>query len=448
MLCDRPRQLALVVALDKSGSMAERGGDRPKIAFAREAVLGAIGRLRPADRFALLVFDAQPDLRLPLTPRPDPERVRQLLDQVQPHGGTNIQSALERALSALGRPATPPELRHVILLSDGQDRRFDAPLLRRRFADAAVGLSVLMTGTDRVAARRIAALAPDDFHHVGDPAALPAIFKKALLKAMHREQVREGSFKVRATSLEVGRSVPVAGPLRAYIRTIAKPKAQTEWQTEDGDPILARWRYGLGRSVAFASTVGTEWDSGFLEPSHVVRLWQQAVRWAARPARTPGFEAEVEQRDDRLITTVRAERDGRFRNGLRLAARVVPPQGDAVQIPLPQVAPGEYRGEAPAPVQGIYAITVTEADAPRLSLGVARNYSREWEAFGVHRPTLDAIVRNGRGRVLPDLAALRPIEPAAAPAYAALDWACVAAALLLFIAAVARHALTTRRARL
>jgi len=446
VLCDRPRPLALVVALDASGSMAERAGERRKIAYAREAVLATLDRLRFGDRLGVVAFAAQPDLRLPLTQGASADRLRAILNAIEPHGGTDLNAALDLALRVL--PQGAADLRHVILLSDGQDPRFDPAALRRRFAEAGTGLSVLVTGGEEEAVARLRQLAPDDFHHVTDPAALPAIFRRVLLKATHREQVRRGSFPVRPVSAELAKGIRPAGPLAGYVRVIARPEAAVEWQTGDGDPVLARWRFGLGRAVAFASTVGADWDAGFLARADAFRLWARAARWAARPADAEGFEAEAETDGDRLVLTVRAADGERFHNGLDLAARIMPPRGDAIGIPLLQVAPGEYRGEADAPVEGIYAITVAERDAPCLAIGYARNYAREWEAFGIHRPTLDALARNGRGTVLPGLASLRTLTPAAAPTDADIAWPFVLAALLLFLASVARSVLATRTTRL
>ena len=44
--------MALVVVIDKSGSM-----DGQKIRLAAQAVEEAIGRLKPADRFAVVIYD-------------------------------------------------------------------------------------------------------------------------------------------------------------------------------------------------------------------------------------------------------------------------------------------------------------------------------------------------------------------------------------------------------
>ena len=450
VLCSRPKQIALLVVLDKSGSMAEESGGRPKIAFARDAVLQALKPLRATDRFGLLTFDAEPEVRIALAPVSPEQRVRDVLDAIEPHGPTELQAALERALELLAARPDAPESRHIILLSDGQAQRLDAARLRDRIRAAGVTLSVLMTGKDPKAVERLRHLAGEHFHLVADPAALPGIFRKAFLEAIHRPFVSEGRFRVAAAAAgELTRGVSPSGPLAGYIRTVLKPEAVAEWTTRKGsDPVLARWRFGLGRAIAFSSTVGTRWDAGLLGPDAVAKLWQQAVRWAARPARTPGFDAEVAEHGDTLVITVRAERDGRFANGLRLEARLAPSAGEPSTIDLPQTAPGEYRGQAPAPRRGIYRVTVTEGTAPRLSLGVARNYTREWEAFGLHRPTLDALARNGRGTVLAALRDLRNIGPATAAGYMDLDWLAVALALVLFIAGVATHTFRARRIRL
>jgi len=49
--------------LDRSGSMAGE-----KIALARDAILQGIAMLRPADRFAVVAYDDQIDVVVPLTP--------------------------------------------------------------------------------------------------------------------------------------------------------------------------------------------------------------------------------------------------------------------------------------------------------------------------------------------------------------------------------------------
>ncbi len=252
-----------------------------------------------------------------------------------------------------------------------------------------------------------------------------------------------------AAGVELARGVE-PGQLGGYVRVVAKSRAVVEWLAGDSnDPLLARWQFGLGRAVAFASTVGTQWDDGFLPPEALGRLWQQVVRWTARPPSTPGFEAQVTERGDAFLLTVRAEHDGRFLNGLELAARVAAPQGRCEDVALRQTAPGEYQVTFPASVQGAYHIIVTEEDkGPRLALSLAKNYSSEWGAFGVDLAALEAIARNGRGAVLDGLADLSAVPPRSAAGVVEVDWAFLAAALVLFILDVALRVARSRQLRL
>jgi hypothetical protein len=100
-------------------------------------------------------------------------------------------------------------------------------------------------------------------------------------------------------------------------------------------------------------------------------------------------------------------------------------------------------------VSGAYQATVIEKDkGQRLTLGIVKNYSREWEAFGVDASALEAITRSGGGKVLPGLDALSEIKPAAAPGRADIAWAFLLASLVLFVAEVALSLLRSKRVRL
>jgi len=451
--CSRPRQLALLIALDASGSMAERVGGRAKIAFAREAVLRCASRLRETDRLAVIAFAAEPRPVLPLGAVPPPDRLARLLDAVEPHGPTDLKAALEAALEAMR--ASPAQVRHVILASDGQvtdeqAARLRAASIKRRFAAAGVTLSVLMTGREARAVALLRELASASFQLVERPADLPSAFLDELRKAAYGPFIREGRTEVRAVGpLEIASGV-APGVVRCYVRTVPKPSAVQEWATVDPPhPVLARWRFGLGRAVALATTVGTDWDEGLWGGDGAARLCRQAVRWAARPARTPGFEAEVVPRDGRLLLVVRAERDGRFLNGLELTARLAVPGEKALDAALEQTAPGEYRAWFPAPQRGVYHVVVGEAGGgQRVAVSGVVGCPAEWQAFGPDREALAAMARAGGGRVVPSLDALSGIEPREGRVRMDIEWVPLAAALVLFVLEVAVHVAGQRRSRL
>lgn len=67
--------------------------------------------------------------------------------------------------------------------------------------------------------------------------------------------------------------------LLGYNRLRAKPEA-TVIAEVDGDPLIAAWEYGKGRSVAFASDCGPHWaPPEFVEWDGYARLWGQLAEW-------------------------------------------------------------------------------------------------------------------------------------------------------------------------
>lgn len=446
--CVRPRKVALVVLLDRSGSMAEEFEGREKISFAREAAIRAAAALRTKDSFSLLAFSGSVERVIPLGPPPKPEVLAASLDRLAPHGPTELQAGLERALEVASGASA--EVRHVIAITDGQTRRLDVEELRSRYQKAGVGLSALMTGRDPKAIGRMEKLATSTFRHVRDLARLPDILLEVLRQDIHGKFIHEGAARVRGTGdAALVRGVRLADTINGYVETAPKERATTELVVGDrAAPLLAHWNYGLGRAVAFTSTLGTAWDSDFWGQG-ARSLWERAVRWAARPARVPGLEGQLDQRGNQWVLAVRAEREGKLLNGLDLVARVDPPSGEPFDIPLSQTAPGEYQTAFRPAGQGICRLTIFQkAGGQVLTLAAASNYSREWAAFGVDGASLGEIARSGRGRLLPDLAALNALRPPRATDWRDVAWLPVSLALALFVAGVATSLVRSRKLRL
>jgi VWFA-related protein len=104
--------LTTVLAIDISGSMAEHG----KIDEARKAAQLFLDRLDPRAACGLILFDHE--LRVREQPTTNRDRLRRLIDQAQPGGGTAYLDATADALAML-RPVKGR--RAVLLLTDGVD---------------------------------------------------------------------------------------------------------------------------------------------------------------------------------------------------------------------------------------------------------------------------------------------------------------------------------------
>jgi len=116
------------------------------------------------------------------------------------------------------------------------------------------------------------------------------------------------------------------------------------------DPVLATWRFGLGRAAAFTSDAKAKWAVLWLRwgtstssgPSSRAGLCA-----AARAAETNGRRAA--HRHDGRGAGGRGGRQGRVHQLPGLQVGVVAPNRERSVIELEQVGPGRYRGRFPAP---------------------------------------------------------------------------------------------------
>ena len=109
-----------------------------------------------------------------------------------------------------------------------------------------------------------------------------------------------------------------------------KPGAELLLSTERGDPLLAHWRYGLGRVAAFTSDAKSRWASEWLSWSGYGKLWGQLVRMLVRSADRSDLMVELrEEGGDIVVDSEAVTAEGMFRNGLEvnvsLAAQAAQP---------------------------------------------------------------------------------------------------------------------------
>ena len=115
----------MLYMIDQSGSMAGTS-----IEQARDALLQALDRWRPGDRFDILAFNDKYQVfsQQPLAATPDNvAAARKYVEHLQANGGTEMLPAL---LHLMKTPETPGYLRNIILLTDGDlgndEQIFDA----------------------------------------------------------------------------------------------------------------------------------------------------------------------------------------------------------------------------------------------------------------------------------------------------------------------------------
>jgi len=172
---ERPA-LDLSVVIDRSGSMSGW-----KLDAALEAARTLLGKLGDDDRIALVTFDDQPRLELPLTA--DRDAARAALDRIATGGSTNIHGGLEMGFAELRR-RREGALRRVVLLTDerpnvGNTTRDGFLELIGRHASGGVDLSVIGVGLDLGAelAHHMSQLEGGSYHYLEGPEGAAALFE-------------------------------------------------------------------------------------------------------------------------------------------------------------------------------------------------------------------------------------------------------------------------------
>jgi Ca-activated chloride channel homolog len=107
-----PAPNALVLVFDRSSSMQDLSLDA-----AKAATLKVASTLRPDDQIAVVTFDSEPTVIVPLQPSKNRAQIAKQLHKLRAGGGTNLFPGLREADELL----TPidAKVKHVIVLSHG-----------------------------------------------------------------------------------------------------------------------------------------------------------------------------------------------------------------------------------------------------------------------------------------------------------------------------------------
>jgi Ca-activated chloride channel family protein len=410
----KKRSLSIVLAIDKSGSMAVGSGRYVKIDLAKEAAVSVVEFLTDKDYVGVIAFDAEAHEIVKLEKVRLKGKIEDKIGTIQVGGGTNIYPALEIAHKRLLNADT--QLKHVILVSDGKSQQpDDSYALVGKMAQDRITVSTIAIGgdADRELMRDIANLGLGRHYETDDAGDLPRIFvkeafvaSKLIMEADFRPVVSEDSEILRGIVEETqdSKGAPFP-PLRGYVRTSAKETASVPITSDQGDSILSAWQYGLGRTLAFTSDVRPKWAVEWLKWNNFGKFWSQAIGWTlAIPSGE--FDASASIVGGLGHVTVDAvDSEGRFRNFLDFQANVVRPDLSHESVSLRQSGPGRYEAEFDAGQMGTYILRVSEMKDGKATdsqnTGAVVSYSPEYKDLETNHSLLENLAAATGGKFRP-----------------------------------------------
>ena len=350
--------LGMVLAIDKSGSM-----EGEKIDLAKEAAIAALELLGEKDYVGVVAFDGAAYWAVKLQSAGNRIGIAQTIETIEAGGGTSIHPALEQAYDALTQ--VPATFKHTVLLTDGKSQPGDFAGIVDNMVDGLITVSsvAIGEGADTALLQDISRWGRGRYYFTNDPYDIPQIFTKETMTASKSSLVEEPYLPQVFRANQVIRSIDwEASPfLFGYVVTTPKATADVALVTEKGDPLLALWQYGLGRSAAFASDAKSRWAADWLGWPDYARFWAQVVRGTMRFTRSQGNDTRVAYRGDRgSITVDNVDENGRFVNGLDSTVQIVEPGLELENVTLEQTAPGRYEAEFPMEEMGSYLFQVRQ----------------------------------------------------------------------------------------
>jgi Ca-activated chloride channel family protein len=350
---DKEREtLALVVVLDRSGSMAGT-----KMDLAKEATKAPLDLLKEDDHFGVLTFDYNFQWALKVAQAKNKDEMRETISRIVATGNTNIYPALREAYEKLME--TPGETKHIILLSDGQTPAEDFKGLANEMVKNKITVSTVAVtaASDRVLMQNIAEWGGGRPYYVENPQSVPQIFQDETQLAAGKSLKEEDFKPVAKKTVEAFKGIDfkTAPDLKGYVATKTKSTSELILETPGEKPLLARWQYGLGKSAIFTSDAKDRWAADWLKWGSYTKFWSQLVRETMRRQDNDEFDLQVERQGDEARVTINAiQKDGKFRNALRPQLRVLSPSQTASTVDVPQVGPGSYETRIPLRQDGTY----------------------------------------------------------------------------------------------
>ncbi len=366
----KERQRALVLIIDKSGSMNRDD----KLNFAIAAAEKIMTTLKDNDLIAVIGFDSQPFVVVPLqTVAKSRPYFNELVERLKARGRTFLMPAMEQAERTLVDTDAP--IKHVIVLSDGKvggtlDMYYSLVASMHHDLGATVSTIAIGKDADFSLLEGISKYGGGGYFQTDSAKNLPEIFVEDFKQHGGDVTMVETQFTPHTVSPNAvlkdyaGRPLP---PLLGYVTTELKPKASLDaYVDRQGrrDPVIASWKYNAGKTLAVTTDASGRWSGPWIARNTFTPVWNRILAWM-----TPEIPAEQK------IDVALGYQAGRIRVKLTdysdhpgfgshlVTAMVTRPDGSRSQTALGEEAPGELAGAIDAPEPGTYYIEVKSSDS-------------------------------------------------------------------------------------
>ena len=427
---------ALVIAIDKSGSMTDSSYGVTRLQLAREAACAALEVLNERDQAGVIAFDDAGKWVIPLSPVTDIAAMQEQVATIRPGGGTAFYSPLIMAYEALRM--TKAQYKHLIFLTDGEAGDTGYMDVVRRMAGSGITVTTVAVGdgADYTGMARIAEIGNGRMYAAGPFDSLPRIFTKETM-LISGSYVQNRTFTPVITDPSMT-DFPGFPELDGYLAVTEKPLSTVSMCSDRQDPILAWWQYGAGRVLCWTSDVQGGWTAAFLSWDRAAEFFSGLVSFILPDRSDSG---EISLADGRLIWNTEAPQEASS-----ASVTVIRPDGTKETARLERVADTRFEGETDTGLSGAYAVRIEMEDGKGRVLqtsegGAVVSWTAEYDQRREDSGALEKLSAETGGKVCETAGDLLDFPDTAARKRTALMPVLAGLALLLFLFDVAQRRL-------
>lgn len=398
-------KMAMAMVIDQSGSMCSPAEDNTSVTgldLAKQAARSGVEQLRETDEIGILAFDDTYHWIVPMRLADNISDIQDSIASIAYGGGTSIYPAFQEAYVQMVK--SDAKLKHIILLTDGQDEFRDYNDLINRVNEAGITVSTVAVGegADKKLLEELASQCGGRYYYTDINNSIPRIFAQEVYLSTSTYLMNGEFYPTISSANDMLTGVFDKGcpALYGYIAATPKQTADVLLMSDREDPILSTWQYGLGRTVAWNSDGNNEWTAEYAGWDNYPMLWSNIIQYVISDTELGDDTLEIEKGGNTAVIRYETKE---YDKDTKVTAVVTDEEGNAKDIVLDAVKPGSFEKEIEMDETGVYNVSVRKQNGEEIlknyNTAYANQYSAEYQ-FQDSENDLKSFVNQAGGKMI------------------------------------------------
>ncbi|MCM1180900.1 MAG: VWA domain-containing protein [Clostridium sp.] len=398
-------KMAMAMVIDQSGSMSTPADDNTTVTgldLAKQAARSGVEQLRTTDEIGIMAFDDTYHWIVPIRQADNIMEIKDSISSIDYGGGTSIYPAFQEAYVQMVK--SDAKLKHIILLTDGQDGFRDYRDLVNRVNEAGITVSTVAVGydADKELLEDLAKQCGGRYYYTDINNSIPRIFAQEVYLSTNTYLMNGEFYPTISSGNEMLDGVFDEGcpSLYGYIAATPKQTADVLLMSDREDPVLSTWQCGLGRTVAWNSDGNNEWTAEYAGWENYPLLWSNIINYVISDTELGEDTLEIDKGSNTATVSYETKE---YDKNTKVTAVITDENGNAKETTLDAIKPGSFEAELAMDEIGVYNVSVRKQNGEEIlknfNTAYANQYSAEYQ-FNDSSTDLSSFVNQAEGRMI------------------------------------------------